>query len=141
MGGDPDARGGLPRWKLRRRPDGHRARDLHDAAGTVAVLSNRRSSTSEVVAAAPESDVDNQASPWEALPGAPVWAGPRIVAVWHYRREGPGRLSAVRVDRHLGKTDRYGRALAEELGITDLAGLADAAPRPGVKGRLRPRGE
>jgi hypothetical protein len=124
---------GFPRWKLRRRADGRQYRDLHDAAGILTVLSNRRSGTLEITVNPPGEDPDPGVSPWEAMSGAAVFAGPHIIGVVaeHHRREGLGRLTAVRIDRCLDRTDqRTGQTLAEVLGIVDAGALPDVVPTP-----------
>jgi hypothetical protein len=129
---------GFPRWKLRTGPDGRPYRDVHQAVGSVAVLSNRRSGTLEVTVEAPGEDPDKQVSPWEAMSGAAVWAGGRIVAVVaeHHRREGLGRLTAARLDRCLRAaaeredSEHDGSHLADLLGIAAGAVLPDVLPPP-----------
>ncbi|XVU23370.1 trypsin-like peptidase domain-containing protein [Actinoplanes sp. CA-054009] len=130
---------GFPRWKLRTRADGSRFRELHDAAGDAAVLSNRRTGTLEITVAPPADDPDPARSPWEAMSGAAVWAGDRVVGVVaeHHRREGPNRLTAVRLDRCLDREAAAGRNdLAALLGVADPHGLPDAVP-PGADRLIR----
>jgi Trypsin-like peptidase domain len=81
---------GFPRWKMRT-DDGTipatgdsrpRYRDAYHAVGSVAVLSNWREGTLEVVVApAPSADTSAGASPWEGMSGAVLWAEDRIVGV------------------------------------------------------------
>ncbi|GAA0453250.1 hypothetical protein Ade02nite_01410 [Paractinoplanes deccanensis] len=130
---------GFPRWKLRSRADGSRFRELHDAAGDAAVLSNRRTGTLEITVAPPAEDPDPARSPWEAMSGAAVWAGDRIVGVVaeHHRREGLNRLTAVRLDRCLDREAAAGlHHLAGLLGVADPRGLPDAVP-PGTDRLIR----
>ncbi len=107
---------GFPRFKLRRYdPTTDSAawyRDSHQADGVVAVLSNRREGTLEVRVSAPASDPDPDASPWEGMSGAAVWAGERIIGVItkHHRSDGLGRLAAARLDLALTGLDHERRA-------------------------------
>ncbi|WP_163506723.1 trypsin-like peptidase domain-containing protein [Fodinicola acaciae] len=89
---------GFPRWKLRFE-DGSAYRDACHAHGSIAVLSNWREDTLELTVPAP-ADV-SEGSPWEGMSGAAVWVGDRIVGIVakHHRSDGPGRLTAARVDR------------------------------------------
>ncbi|MFJ9173884.1 trypsin-like peptidase domain-containing protein [Streptomyces sp. NPDC102360] len=117
---------GFPLWKRRRRPDGTSFRELHQADGTVAALSNLRSGTLELTVAPAGADPDPGASPWAGMSGAAVWAGHRVIGVVaeHHRAEGPGRLTAVRLDhalRRLGAVDRA--ELARLLGLVDPMAL------------------
>jgi hypothetical protein len=120
---------GFPLWKLRKEPGVFR--DLHDAVGWLAVLSNRRSGMLEVTVQPPASDPDEARSPWEGMSGAAVWAAGRIVGVVarHYRREGGGRLTAVRLDRCLERAGNDGR-LTALLGMTGHEKMADVARQP-----------
>ncbi|MFD9905576.1 trypsin-like peptidase domain-containing protein [Streptomyces sp. NPDC059063] len=122
---------GFPLWKRRRRHDGAYFRELHQADGTVAALSNLRTGTLEMTVAPAGNDPDPATSPWAGMSGAAVWAGSRIIGVIaeHHRSEGAGRLTAVRLDhalRKLGTTDRA--ALARLLALPDIATLPLAAP-------------
>jgi hypothetical protein len=91
---------GFPLWKLRRHADQTVSRESHHALGSVALLSNRRSDTLEITLNAAAGD---QGSPWEAMSGAVVFAQGLAVGVIteHHSSEGPGRLTAVRLDRCL----------------------------------------
>lgn len=115
---------GFPRFKLRRDPAGpgddspSQYRDSVHATGTIAVLSNRREGTLEVIVAAPERDDDPARSPWEGMSGAAVWSAGQIIGVVteHHRSDGLGRLAASRVDRWYAKlTGRQGGALRRLL--------------------------
>ncbi|MDG4827661.1 serine protease [Asanoa sp. WMMD1127] len=119
---------GFPRWKLRTK-EGRPFRDLAYAAGSLAVLANRRGGTLEITVAAPDHDPDPGTSPWEAMSGAAVWAGERLIGVVaeHHRREGLGRLTAVRLDRAL-----TAGPLAALLEVADVAALPDVVPAPGA---------
>ncbi|MFI6687696.1 trypsin-like peptidase domain-containing protein [Streptomyces sp. NPDC050485] len=128
---------GFPLWKRRRRPDGGYFRELHQADGTVAALSNLRTGTLEMTVAPAGADPDPDTSPWAGMSGAAVWAGGRIVGVVaeHHRPEGAGRLTAVRLDHALRKLRDEPRAeLARLFAIPDPAALPLAA-RAG--GRVR----
>ncbi|MFD0072157.1 trypsin-like peptidase domain-containing protein [Streptomyces sp. NPDC127166] len=100
---------GFPRWKLRTDEISStvagatpsKYRDTHHIVGTVAVLSNWREGTLEVVALpAPSSDPDPNVSPWEGFSGAALWVDHRIVGVIsrHHPGDGLARLTAVRID-------------------------------------------
>ncbi|MGW0731921.1 trypsin-like peptidase domain-containing protein [Streptomyces sp. NPDC002851] len=117
---------GFPLWKRRRRPEGGYFRELHQADGTVAALSNLRTGTLEMTVAAAGADPDPDTSPWAGMSGAAVWAGSRIVGVVaeHHRAEGAGRLTAVRLDHALRRLHDADRAeLARLLAIPDPAAL------------------
>jgi hypothetical protein len=91
---------GFPRFKLRQNQGGPSVyRDSAHAVGTVAVLSNRRQGTVEVAVAPPERDPDPARSPWEAMSGAALWSGGRVIGLVaeHHLADGPGRLAATRV--------------------------------------------
>ncbi|KJY23475.1 hypothetical protein VR46_43490, partial [Streptomyces sp. NRRL S-444] len=94
---------GFPLWKRRRGADGRQFRELHQADGTVAALSNLRTGTLEITVPAAAADPDPAVSPWSGMSGAAVWAGPYLVGVVaeHHRGEGLGRLTAVRIDHTL----------------------------------------
>ncbi|MET9438035.1 trypsin-like peptidase domain-containing protein [Streptomyces sp. NPDC006551] len=120
---------GFPLWKQRRRPDGGQFRELHQADGTVAALSNLRTGTLEITVAPAGADPRPDASPWAGMSGAAVWAGRHIVGVVaeHHRWEGAGRLTATRVDHVLRSSDEAHRAeLAALLSIADLQALPEA---------------
>lgn len=111
---------GFPLWKLKNydgtvpADDGRpRYRDTHHATGMVAVLSNRREGTLEFTVAPPDRDADPE--PWQGMSGAALWLDDRIVGVLarHHRTDGPGRLTAVRLDRALTP------GLRERLEITE----------------------
>ncbi|HZN18259.1 MAG TPA: CHAT domain-containing protein [Micromonosporaceae bacterium] len=90
---------GFPRWKLRPDPVGGWVREAHHAVGTIAGLSNPKSGTLEITVDPPAADPDPTVSPWEAMSGAAVWVAGCVVGVVsaHHRREGLGRLTAVRL--------------------------------------------
>ncbi|GAA1579911.1 hypothetical protein GCM10009731_37460 [Streptomyces globosus] len=121
---------GFPLWKRRRGPDGRQFRELHQADGTVAALSNLRTGTLEVTVPVAAADPDPQVSPWSGMSGAALWAGSRIVGVVaeHHRWEGLGRLTAARIDHTLRRVDAAHRdRLARLLGIDEPSALPDAA--------------
>ncbi|OAH10251.1 tetratricopeptide repeat protein [Streptomyces jeddahensis] len=124
---------GFPLWKQRRRPDGRRFRELHQADGTVAALSNLRTGTLEITVAAAAADPDPHTSPWSGMSGAAVWAGSHIVGVVaeHHRWEGAARLTAARIDHILRRVGEPRRAeLAGLLGIPDLQPLPEVGGAP-----------
>src|SRR5690242_2026986 len=115
---------GSPRFKLRTDPAGpgddspSQYRDSVHATGTIAVLSNRREGTLEVIVAAPERDDDPGRSPWEGMSGAALWSAGQLIGVIteHHRSDGLGRLAASRVDRWYTKlTGEQGGALRRVL--------------------------
>ncbi|MFW6693525.1 trypsin-like peptidase domain-containing protein [Streptomyces sp. MAR4 CNX-425] len=103
---------GFPLFKRRRHPDGAYFREMHQAHGSVAALSNLRTGTLEVTVPPPGADPDPAVSPWSGMSGAAVWAGDRVVGVIaeHHRAEGLNRLTAVRLDHALRGLDESGRA-------------------------------
>ncbi|MEW2418202.1 trypsin-like peptidase domain-containing protein [Streptomyces sp. NPDC046866] len=124
---------GFPLWKRRRGADGRQFRELHQADGTVAALSNLRTGTLEITVPVAAADPDPSVSPWSGMSGAAVWAGPYLVGVVaeHHRGEGLGRLTAVRVDHTLHGVSEARRAeLAALLAIPDPAALADVGAEP-----------
>ncbi|MFE5238778.1 MULTISPECIES: trypsin-like peptidase domain-containing protein [unclassified Streptomyces] len=128
---------GFPLWKRRRGADGRQFRELHQADGTVAALSNLRTGTLEITVREAAADPDPEVSPWSGMSGAAVWAGARIVGVVaeHHRREGAGRLTAARIDHVLGRVGAPRAAeLARLLAIADPAALPYAGPAGGPAG-------
>jgi hypothetical protein len=133
---------GFPLWKRRDRPDGRPYRELHDAGGTLPVLSNRRGGTLEIHVPPPAEAPDPWVSPWKGMSGAALWAGDHIIGVVaeHHRSEGPGRLTATRVDRLIEAVDGEHRATL--LGLLGLCSpeLPDVLPPeatwPGRSGYL-----
>ncbi|MDF6020138.1 trypsin-like peptidase domain-containing protein [Streptomyces sp. JH34] len=128
---------GFPLWKRRRGTDGRQFRELHQADGTVAALSNLRTGTLEITVQAAAADPDPEVSPWSGMSGAAVWSGPRIVGVVaeHHRWEGAARLTAARIDHVLARVAAPRRAeLARLLAIADPEALpsADGAAGPAV---------
>ncbi|MFE4690861.1 tetratricopeptide repeat-containing serine protease family protein [Streptomyces sp. NPDC056749] len=126
---------GFPLWKRRRGEDGRQFRELHQADGTVAALSNLRTGTLEITVQAAAADPDPEVSPWSGMSGAAVWSGVRIVGVVaeHHRWEGAARLTAARIDHVLARSAAPRRAeLARLLAITDPEALpcADGAAGP-----------
>ncbi|WP_405705148.1 tetratricopeptide repeat protein [Streptomyces sp. NBC_00069] len=135
---------GFPLWKRRRGADGRQFRELHQADGTVAALSNLRTGTLEITVAAAAADPDPAVSPWSGMSGAAVWAGPHLVGVVaeHHRGEGLGRLTAVRIDHVLQRVADGARAeLAALLALPDHTALPDVgaeADGPGASGPPAP---
>lgn len=126
---------GFPLWKRRRSPDGRQFRELHQADGTVAALSNLRTGTLEITVLVAAADPDPKVSPWSGMSGAAVWSGSRIVGVVaeHHRWEGLGRLTAARIDHTLRTVGEPLRSeLAELLVITDPQALPDVGAEPPV---------
>ncbi|GAB3840187.1 hypothetical protein GCM10027610_047340 [Dactylosporangium cerinum] len=95
------------------------------------MLSNRRSGTLEITVEPPGAEPEHGRSPWEAMSGAAVWAGDRIIGVvtLQHPREGPARLTATRIDTCLGARARPG--LGALLGLADGAGPDTVTP-PGA---------
>lgn len=121
---------GFPRFKLRSYPriglDTATAaaayRDVHQADGTIATLSNWREGTLEITVVAPEQDPDSRLSPWEGMSGAAVWCADLIVGVVsvHHGNEGLNRLAAVRVALWYEQLD-----VDKLIELRDLLGLPD----------------
>jgi tetratricopeptide (TPR) repeat protein len=113
---------GFPRFKLKGYADSAGSyRDSHQAVGTVAPLSNRRSGRLEVTLRPPAHDPDPLASPWEGMSGAALWAGRRIIGVVtdHHRSDGLGRLAAARVTALMdGQRGDAAEWLCRRLGLS-----------------------
>jgi hypothetical protein len=128
---------GFPLLKLRDDPaDAGRQevfRDFEQARGRAPVAANRRQGTLAVyLNDPPPPQRQGEPSPWEGMSGGSVWAAGRIVGVVaeHHAREGPGRLTARRVDRayeQLSASDLD--QLSQLLGLpATLRGLPDVVP-------------
>ena len=132
---------GFPRFKMRADRDGKtRYRDMFQAVGTCAALSNRRSGTLEISVPPPEHDPDPDASPWEGMSGAAVWSDGHIIGILaeHHRAEGLARLAASRVGRWqevLGEQRLH--SLAALIGLTAIG--EPAPPRPDLTYRAQVR--
>jgi tetratricopeptide (TPR) repeat protein len=121
---------GFPLWK-RRTHEGGTFRELLQANGTVAALSNRRTSRLEITVDPVGADPDPGVSPWAGMSGAAVWAGNRVIGVVaeHHGAEGTGRLTAVRLDHALRTLDAAERTeLARLLALPDPEDLPLAVP-------------
>ncbi|MEV6653591.1 tetratricopeptide repeat-containing serine protease family protein [Streptomyces sp. NPDC051219] len=135
---------GFPLWKQRRRPDGRQFRELHQADGTVAALSNLRTGTLEITVPVAAADPDPKVSPWSGMSGAAVWVGCHIVGVVaeHHRWEGMGRLTAARIDHTLRRVgDPLRGELAALLAIADPQALPDVGSGPTGSEGSRPAQE
>jgi tetratricopeptide (TPR) repeat protein len=135
---------GFPLWKLRDDEDivdaegvagegrsVSRYRDAHHAVGSVAVLSNWRQGTLEVVVAQPPAPSATGGSPWEGMSGAALWVGDRIVGVIsaHHPQDGLARLAASRLDIGLQRLDDTERsALHSLLPVLASSELPDVLP-------------
>jgi tetratricopeptide (TPR) repeat protein len=129
---------GFPLFKLRQdftNADQHALfRDLEQVAGHAPVAANRRQGTLAVYLddPPPNQPSKREPSPWEGMSGGPVWTAGRIVGVVaeHHSSEGPGRLTARRIDRayeQLPASDLD--RLVELLGLAPVAsGLPDVIP-------------
>ncbi|GAA2139340.1 nSTAND1 domain-containing NTPase [Actinomadura napierensis] len=97
---------GFPRHKLRYRAGGW-FRDSSHVRGTIAALSHRREGTLEIRVDPPERDPDPDASPWEGMSGAAVFARGVLIGLIsrHHRSDGLGVLTATRVDGWLAALD------------------------------------
>lgn len=123
---------GFPWWKMRTDTAGKRYRDSCHAVGTVAVLSNWREGTLEVVVE-PATDRDADLSPWQGMSGSALWANGHVIGIIakHHPGDGLGRLTAVRLDLALDRVDpAYGTPLRDVLAVL--------APLPGVLPPQRP---
>ncbi|SER90573.1 trypsin-like peptidase domain-containing protein [Lentzea albida] len=117
---------GFPLWKMRADAAGLKYRDSCHASGTVAVLSNWREGTLEVVVE-PAGSSDGDSSPWQGMSGSALWSGGHVVGVIakHHPGDGLGRLAAARVDLALDRVDPdQGTPLRDVLRVP--------APLPGV---------
>ncbi|MFE4795344.1 trypsin-like peptidase domain-containing protein [Streptomyces sp. NPDC056708] len=133
---------GFPLWKRRRSADGRQFRELHQADGTVAALSNLRTGTLEITVPVAAADPDPKMSPWSGMSGSAVWAGSHIVGVVaeHHRWEGLGRLTAARIDHTLSRVGEPRRAeLAGLLAIADPQALPDVGPAPALADSAPPQ--
>ncbi|MFF2732372.1 trypsin-like peptidase domain-containing protein [Streptomyces sp. NPDC058008] len=129
---------GFPLWKRRRGADGRQFRELHQADGTVAALSNLRTGTLEITVRAAAADPDPEVSPWSGMSGAAVWSGSRVVGVVaeHHRGEGMARLTAARIDHVLARVSAPRRAeLARLLAVDDPEALPGAGRSGGPASR------
>ncbi|WP_436535889.1 tetratricopeptide repeat protein [Actinoplanes sp. HUAS TT8] len=121
---------GFPRWKLRQVSGGGVVREAHHAVGSIAGLSNPKSQTLEIRVDPPGEDPKPGVSPWEAMSGAAVWVDGCVVGVVssHYRREGLGFLTAVRLASCFSGPDGPGAVLG--LGAEPLVDVPaeDKAP-------------
>ncbi|MGW2029170.1 trypsin-like peptidase domain-containing protein [Streptomyces sp. NPDC001811] len=108
---------GFPLFKMRQRPDGSQARDLCHAQGRVPVLSNRRTATLEFRVPPPGPGTD--ASPWQGMSGAAVWAEGHVIGivVEHHRAEGPGTLTVSRADGWAGTPGEPDGGLLRRAGL------------------------
>ncbi|MFI9149860.1 trypsin-like peptidase domain-containing protein [Streptomyces sp. NPDC053367] len=119
---------GFPRFKLRTDADGSRFRDAEHIHAACAALSNRREGTLDLaVSAPPVDDPEPGRDPWEGMSGAAVFSGGHLIGLVtsHHRTDGPGRITATRVDRwaeHIG--DSALSALQEHAGVR-LTALPD----------------
>ncbi len=113
---------GFPLWKQRQPAAGRQYRELHDATGRLAVMSNRRSGTAEITVTPPADGAG-----WPGMSGAAVWAGAYIVGVVTsvYPQEGAGRLTAARIDRAVRHPTFAGRTAMPRPGE-----LVDVTPPP-----------
>ncbi len=109
-------------------------RDLEQVSGHSPVAANPRQGTLAVYLDDPPTAAPERGgpSPWAGMSGAAVWAADRIVAVVaeHHPAEGPGRLTARRIDRAYGELPEpdLGR-LVGWLGLAPaIGGLADVVP-------------
>lgn len=114
---------GFPRFKLRMDSrDGSQYRDMCDAFGTLAPLSNRREGTLSIAVSPPDRDVDPRASPWEGMSGAAVWVAGHVVGIVsrHHRSDGLGTLAAVSAERWADGVDAARVPALEDLLGTSL---------------------
>ncbi|GAB3852647.1 hypothetical protein GCM10027610_081310 [Dactylosporangium cerinum] len=150
---------GFPLWKLRavdgREPvasDGTaKFREMAVEPAILCAGSNRRSGGMTLIVEAPGAD---DRSPWEGMSGGPVLCRGVLVGLvtHHHRREGLGRLAAVRLDLCLaGLPARQSAAILERFGVASLRDVGpsaestfrsayqeqvrDIAPADGLRGR------
>lgn len=136
---------GFPAFKMRRDQRHHsektiatRYRDSHHATGTATSWSNRREGTMAVNVRPPERSPIPGRSAWEGMSGAAVFSGDQLIGVIgkHHLGDGPGTLSAYRID-HLYEylaTDRIRE-------LTTLIGLPGTCPALTEVLAVRPRAE
>ena len=94
-------------------------RDSHHALGSTTPWADLRKGTLEISVSAPGPDPEDR-SPWEGMSGAAVWSSGHLIGVvsLHHTTDGPGRLTASRVQRWYR---RLSRAQIDEL--SELIGL------------------
>ena len=96
---------GFPRFKRWEDTD---FRESRLAAGTIALLSNRKSGQLEIsLSGASGIPDDGIHSPWEGMSGAAVWSRGRIIGLVckHYHAEGSASLTATRLDALFDQLD------------------------------------
>ncbi len=116
---------GFPKFKLRLDIESSEVnrsilyRDSHHAQGSTTPWADLRKGTLEISVSAPGPDPEGH-SPWEGMSGAAVWSSGHLIGVisLHHATDGPGRLTASRVQRWYR---RLSRAQIEQLG--ELIGL------------------
>ncbi|MFJ1845344.1 NACHT domain-containing protein [Streptomyces sp. NPDC088146] len=130
---------GFPKFKLR--PDNASSelnritqyRDSHHALGSTTPWADLRKGTLEISVSAPGSDPEGR-SPWEGMSGAAVWSSGYLIGVvsLHHATDGPGRLTASRVQRWYKSLSRDQiDELSELIGLpTRAAHLARLPPPP-----------
>lgn len=122
---------GFPRWKLRSDSIGQ-LRDSAHIEGRIPVFSNRRTRTLEFIVAPPEHDDDPDVSPWAGMSGAAVWSDGLLIGIVaeHYRREGPGRLTVMRMDFIADSlTDEDRDTLRTLIAFPPVDGRSEMVPR------------
>lgn len=119
---------GFPKFKLRRDIESSALnkityRDSHHALGSTTPWADLRKGTLEISVSAPGADPEGR-SPWEGMSGAAVWSSGYLIGVvsLHHTTDGPGRLTASRVQRWYKSLSR---AQIEEL--SELIGLPTRA--------------
>lgn len=114
---------GYPRWKRRTIDDGRRrtARTIADMRGRLKLVTLDGRGGLEFVLddALPELD---DAGPWGAMSGSPVWVGNRLVAVVieHHPAEGAGRLVVQPIQDLLRLVGDDRKEAVAALGMPDL---------------------
>jgi tetratricopeptide (TPR) repeat protein len=144
---------GFPLFKLREDPSRlsaddrpSRYRNSEHAIGTVTSWSGLRDGTMSVRVGAPERDPKPDRSPWEGMSGAALFSGEYLIGVIgkHHRGDGPGTLTAYRVDHWLNQlTAEQIAELASLIGLPDTPGAlaqltAAGQPQAGRLPRLLP---
>ncbi|WP_405687073.1 NACHT domain-containing protein [Streptomyces sp. NBC_01387] len=132
---------GFPKFKLRLEIGSSELnritqyRDSHHALGSTTPWADLRKGTLEISVSAPGSDPEGR-SPWEGMSGAAVWSSGYLIGVvsLHHATDGPGRLTASRVQRWYRRLSRAQiDELSELIGLPTRAAHLTRLPPPPVQ--------